>query len=131
MNNNLKLKYSANIKGIIIFYALLLVNIGLILAKTTGKLHLEFAVFFSHISNFYITSILMCIISLIWLLQGAPFKLIIWLGLIAIALNFIIEVFVRFMNTPDVMDAVYGTAGVVVTVLLMWVLKKVGLQEMG
>jgi len=128
-NNSLKLKYNATIKGIIIFYGLLLLNIGLIVAKNAGKLHTVFGVFFSHISNFFITSILMSIISLIWLLQGAPFKLIIWLGIIAITLNFVIELFVHFMNTPDIMDAVYGTTGVIITILAMWLIKMVGLKE--
>jgi uncharacterized MnhB-related membrane protein len=125
----LKLKYQATVKGILIFFGLLLLDIGLQIAKLIPPLHSHFRVFFSHTSNFIITSILMAIISLIWLLQGAPFKLIIWLGVVAITLNFIIELFVTFMNTPDVVDAIYGTVGVFITILAMFLIRKTGLQE--
>jgi hypothetical protein len=127
--NSLKLKYTATTSAIVIYYALLLFDMGLLLSKNIKVLHTDFGAFYSHISNFVISSILVSIISLIWLLQGAPFKLIIWLGVVAIVLNFIIELFVRFLNTPDVIDAVYGTAGVIFTVLIMLLLKKTGLKE--
>ncbi len=126
---SLKLKYTATTTAIIIYYGLLLFDLGLLLSKNIQVLHVEFAVFYSHISNFVISSILVSVISLIWLLQGAPFKLIIWLGIVAIVLNFIVELFFRFLNTPDIIDAVYGTVGVVFTVLVMLIMKKKGFKE--
>lgn len=125
----LKLKYTATTSAVVIYYGMLLFDMGLLLSKNIKILHTDFSVFYSHISNFVISSILVSIISLIWLLQGASFKLIICLGVIAIALNFIIELFVTFLNTPDVMDAVYGTAGVIFTVLVMLLIKKTSFKE--
>lgn len=83
---------------------------------------------FTHSSNFVITAIVMSAVSLIWLLQGAPYKFILWLGFAAVVLNFVVEIFIPVLNTPDLTDAVYGTAGVVVTALVMLYLKTSGLQ---
>jgi hypothetical protein len=38
------------------------------------------------------------------------------------------EVLISIMNTPDVVDAVYGTAGVIFTIAVMYVFNKVGIR---
>ncbi|RWY50011.1 hypothetical protein [Mucilaginibacter gilvus] len=122
-------KFIASVKGIIVFMGFLLFNILLLSVKKTPFVQQYFQEVFTHTSNFIITSILMGTVSFIWILQGAPFKLVIWLGLVAILMNFAVEIFVTVLNTPDIIDAVYGTAGVVVTVLLMLVFNRLGLKE--
>lgn len=124
-------KYIATSKGIAIYFSWLLFNIALLIAKKIPDLHFYSADFFSHTSNFVITGILMSVVSFIWILQGAPFKLVVWLGLVAITFNFIVELFIPILNTPDVLDAVYGTAAAVLTTLLMLVFQRVGTKETG
>ncbi|GAA3980984.1 hypothetical protein [Mucilaginibacter dorajii] len=122
----LNLSYTINTKGVLLYYGLILFNLGLGFAKRLSFLQSRYHEFFSHTSNFIITSILVAVISFIWLLQGAPFKLFIWLGATAIVLNFVVELFVRFMNTPDVIDAVYGSAGALFTICVMAIIKQKG-----
>jgi hypothetical protein len=125
----LSFKFTANNKGIIAYYAWLMFNIALLSVKKLSFIQQHLHDVFTHTSNFIITAILMSSVSLIWLLQGAPFKFVLYLGMVAITLNFVVELFVTILNTPDVMDAVYGTAGVLVTILVMLLFKRSGLEE--
>ncbi|OOQ59914.1 hypothetical protein [Mucilaginibacter pedocola] len=125
----LSLKYTANTKGIVIYYAWLMFNIMLISIKKLSIIQQHFHQVFTHTSNFIITAILMSAVSLIWLLQGAPYKFVLWLGMVAIVLNFVVELFIPVLNTPDIIDAVYGTVGVLITLLVMLHFKTVGLQN--
>lgn len=122
----LNFSHTINAKGILLYYGLIFFNMGLGFAKRISFLQARYHEFFSHTSNFIITSTLVAVVSFIWLLQGAPFKLFIWLGATAIALNFVVELFVRFMNTPDVIDAVYGSAGTLFTIFVIAVIKQKG-----
>lgn len=121
---SLKFKYRPNIGGIILYYGLLLFNVALLSVKNLPVVQRQLHEVFTHTSNFVITSILMSVISFIWIMQGAPFKFILWLGLVAIVLNFVVELFVTVLNSPDVTDALYGCAGVVVTAIVMLFFKR-------
>jgi len=126
---NIQFKFAPNIKGILTFYGFLIINIALLSIKKLQFIQLYFGEVFMHTSNFVITSLLMGIISFIWIMQGAPFKFVIWLGVLAIALNFVVETWVRLLNTPDIIDAFYGSVGVVITALVMLIFKKDGVRE--
>jgi hypothetical protein len=73
---------------------------------------------------------MVAVMSFIMTLQGAPFKLVIWLGVIAVFLNLFVELFVPILNTPDIIDAFYGVAGVVVTILFMRLFYKSGVNRL-
>jgi uncharacterized MnhB-related membrane protein len=126
---NIQFKFAPNIKGILTFYGFLIINIALLSIKKLQFIQLHFGEVFMHTSNFVITSLLMGIISFIWIMQGALFKFVIWLGVLAIALNFVVETWVRLLNTPDIIDAFYGSAGVVITALVMLIFKKEGVRK--
>lgn len=102
-----------------IFYAIILTHMGLVLYRKHPFHNPFLQEIGSHVSNFAITSMMVAEMSFIMALQGAPFKLVIWLGVIAVVLNFVVELFVSMLNTPDTIDAFYGVTGVVVTVMLM------------
>jgi len=72
---------------------------------------------------------IVALMSFIMALQGGTFKLVIYLGLIIIALNFAVEDFIRILNTPDLVDAAYGAAGVIVTIGIMYIFYQVGINK--
>lgn len=122
-------KHVPTLGGIALYYGIILVDLLLILGKDRNASNALVAEVSSHISNFAISSLLVSLLAFIMTLQGAPFKFVIWLGVIAILMNFIVEVLINFLNTPDILDAVYGTAGVVLTVAAMYVFSRIGLRE--
>jgi hypothetical protein len=121
-------KLAPTLKGIAIYYSMIFLDLGLVLAKDRNSQNFLFAEVSNHISNFAITSLIVGLMSFILALQAAPFKIVIWLGVAAIAMNFVVEVLISIMNTPDVVDAVYGTAGVIFTIAVMYVFNKVGIR---
>lgn len=84
--------------------------------------------FYQHISNFTISCILFVVIGLMWLMLGVKFRVILLLGLVFISVNFIYELFIPILNTPDIVDAYYGTAGVLVALPFLYITSKVGLM---
>lgn len=123
-------KFTPTIKGVAIFYGIILLDLGLVLTRKHPFQDPFFREVCSHISNFAITSIMVALMAFIMGLQGAPFKSVIWLGAVAIVLNFVVELFVPILNTPDVIDAFYGVAGVVLTCAIMYIFYKTGIRDL-
>ena len=117
------------IKGVLIFYAIIFADLGLVLARKHSFENPELAEAATHVSNFAISSMIVALMSFIMALQGGTFKLVIYLGLIIIALNFAVEDFIRILNTPDLVDAAYGAAGVIVTIGIMYIFYQVGINK--
>ena len=117
------------VKGILIFYSIILVDLAMMLGKNRRSENMLIAEISNHISNFSISSMLVALMSFIMLLQGAPFRFVIWLAGLTILMNFVVEVFVGIMNTPDILDALYGTAGVIFTGVVMYIFFKVGIRR--
>ena len=117
------------VKGILIFYSIILVDLAMMLSKNRRSENVLIADISNHISNFSISSMLMALMSFIMLLQGAPFRYVVWLGVFTVLMNFIVEVFVNIMNTPDILDALCGTAGVIFTGAVMYIFFKVGIRQ--
>lgn len=117
------------IKGILIFYSIILVDLAIMLGKNRSSENVLIAEISSHISNFALSSMLMALMSFIMLLQGAPFRFVVWLGMLTILMNFIVEIFVSIMNTPDILDAFYGAIGVLFTGAMMYIFFKVGIRK--
>lgn len=132
-SNPMKLQYRPTGFAVTLFYLLLLVNIFLFGARTRTGWKLDFILhmlpdFYSHISNFSISCMLVSAISLIWLLQGAKLKLIVWLCITAIITNIVVELYVTVLNTPDIHDAQYGIAGIAIAFVFAVFVKKFGLK---
>ncbi|MEG0275671.1 MAG: hypothetical protein RR630_01435 [Coprobacillus sp.] len=81
----------------------------------------------SHISNFTISLLFYLAIGFIWMLQGVEFKHITLLGIIIILGNILCETVMIFMNTPDIVDAIYGIVGTLVSFFFLLGIKKYGL----
>jgi len=85
--------------------------------------------FYLHVSNFAISYLILFGVGYAWLLIGIPLKYISMLAGIMLLCNFIYELFIPVLNTPDVVDAYYGLIGVISAYLYLLVIKKVGLNK--
>ncbi|MDL2301582.1 hypothetical protein LJC58_04415 [Lachnospiraceae bacterium OttesenSCG-928-D06] len=65
----------------------------------------------SHISNLSLSMIFYLGLGYSWLQNGVKFRLICGLGVFVVLANVICETLMGFMNTADIMDAVYGAVG--------------------
>ena len=81
----------------------------------------------SHISNFIISMLLYLTVGYLWLLLGISFRKIALLGLLLVAANFLCETAMGFLNTVDILDAVYGTGGVAVGFVFLGAAKRYGM----
>ncbi|MDN3724964.1 hypothetical protein QRD02_11260 [Aequorivita sp. SDUM287046] len=84
--------------------------------------------FYTHISNFSISCLLYAGIGYFWLMAGLRFKYIIGLGIAVLASNFIYEMFIGILNTPDIIDAYYGAVGTAFAFLFLLITWKYGLK---
>lgn len=84
--------------------------------------------FYQHISNFTISYILYSGIGFMWLMLGVQFKLIVGLGLLVLLCNFVYEMWIPILNTPDMVDAYYGFTGTVLAFVFLLITKEYGLR---
>ena len=80
----------------------------------------------SHITNFSISLIFYLGVGYSWLIFGVKFRSIVILGLVVLVANFICETLMGFMNTIDIIDAIYGTVGTIVGFVFLLVADKYG-----
>lgn len=69
----------------------------------------------SHISNFALSLVFYLGVGYTWILQKNAFKEIILLGLFIIGANIMCETVMGVMNTTDILDAVYGIVGTLIS----------------
>lgn len=111
MNDKLKPKKIIKIMyNCLILFAAILAIIRWISAFNTEIVVIN-AEINSHISNFALSLIFYLGVGFTWILQKMTFKKIIILGLFIIIANIICETVMGFMNTTDIIDAIYGIVG--------------------
>lgn len=85
----------------------------------------------SHITNFTI-SILMCVlIGYLLLMAGKKYSSNVIVGIILILANFIYETFLSVLNTTDIIDAVYGLLGVLISLIYLYFINRYGFNRYG
>lgn len=126
-------KYRTKKPFLIAYPALIFINILLTLGRWYSVFNHDFVVInaevHSHISNFSLSMIAYAGIGYSWLLSGIKFRFIIALGALLIAGNFVCETLMGFMNTTDVIDAIYGAVGVLAVYVYLFFTNKYGLVE--
>ena len=129
------IKYAPTLIFAIAYFILLVTVFILFMGRTNTFLRFNslsdyFPDFYQHISNFSISYLLYAGFGLMWLLLGIPFKLITIAGVIIACINFIYELWIGILNTPDVIDAYYGFWGTLLAFLFLLATKIVGLQKL-
>lgn len=125
------LKYTAKIWTALSFPLLLAVALILFFGRNFEWLRIPwilnlFPDFYSHISNFSILFTIYITMGYVGLWFGIKLKSIAVIGLVLLSVNFIIEFLVTFLNTPDMVDAVYGLFGVMVGFVYLYFIKRYG-----
>ena len=82
----------------------------------------------SHISNFALSLVLCAFIGFVLLTMGTQRSLVLAVCLAVLVANVVYEAFLPFLNTKDMIDAVYGIAGSLVGGLYLCWLDRFGFQ---
>jgi hypothetical protein len=125
-------KYRAKAPFVLGYYAIFASAILLIFGYWLEELGISFILhdipeIRSHVSNFAISLVVYMGLGYAWLLFGVKFRLIAILGVVMSVANLLCETVLGFMNTVDIVDALYGIAGVVMSFAYLTALWKCGL----
>lgn len=129
----MKIKYKYNIKKpfSIGFAVLICIGFLLTIGRWYSVVDSDFVIInaeiHSHISNLSLSLIAYLGIGQSWLLFGMRFRYILFLGVAMLAGNVICETLMGFMNTPDIIDAIYGAIGIIAAFIFLAITKKYGL----
>ena len=83
----------------------------------------------SHITNFNISLMLCTLIGYLLLCYRKKYWIIVIVGLILISTNLIYETILPFINTIDLIDAVYGILGVIISLIYLLFIDKKGFDN--
>lgn len=124
-------KYTLKKKFMVSYYILLAIGLLLTIGRWLSVPFPDFVVihteFHSHISNLALSMIFYLAIGSTWLLSGMKFRYIALLGGVIIVGNLVCETLMGFMNTPDILDAVYGIIGTLIGFCYLFMTYKCGL----
>lgn len=128
MDNQLKPKKLTKI----IYNCLILMVVVLVIIRWISAFNNDIVVINaeinSHISNFALSLVVYLGIGFTWLLRNTNFKKIILLGLFIIIANILCETVMSFLNTTDLLDAIYGIAGTLIAFCFLLAVSKYGLE---
>ena len=82
----------------------------------------------SHITNFTLSVLLCVLIDYLLQLFGKKYNSNIIVGMVIILSNFIYEIFLPILNTTDIVDAVYGLVGTIISLIYLYIISKYGFK---
>ncbi len=124
-------KFDFKKKYLIIYLCLIVFDAFLMLCRWLGhivpnvRLLPDFLL--DHITNFALCMLLLLIFGITVLSFGGKLRSITAAALIMSVLNIVYECFLPILNTPDILDAVFGVIGVAVAYVFLIILRKNGL----
>lgn len=80
-----------------------------------------------HITNFALCMLLLLIFGMTVLSFGGKLRSITAAALVMSVLNIVYECFIPILNTPDILDAMFGVIGVAIAYVFLIMLRKNGL----
>ncbi|MDD3458720.1 MAG: hypothetical protein PHO74_04535 [Weeksellaceae bacterium] len=128
------LQFVPKIWAVIVYFLLFAVVFLLFYGRKSEAVRSQFFLlrdpeFYSHISNFSISFMLCLVFGFMEILFSGKVKNTLWFAVLLILSNFIYELFIPFINTPDIEDAYYGLAGTLVPFVYFYFFKKFGITE--
>ena len=82
----------------------------------------------SHITNFTLSVMVCLIIGYLLLFAGKKYISNIIVGVLLVLANFIYEIFLPILNTTDIIDAVYGFVGVIISLIYLYFISRYGFE---
>jgi hypothetical protein len=127
-------KYVPKLWAAITYLLLVLGALFLFMGRTVKAIKIDglrstFHDFYFHVSNFSISILVYLTMGYVWLLMGLRIRAVVLAGIVIIVINFIYELFIPILNTPDIIDAYYGLAGVVLSFLFLFFTYRYGLTS--
>ena len=122
---NIKTKYLVIYLVLIVFCGFLMICRWINHIEPDVKILPEIVL--AHITNFALCLMLLLIIGYIILMFGGRIKAITILAIAIVVFNTVYECFLLFLNTSDIIDALFGVCGTIVAYVYLVNLKKNGL----
>ncbi len=83
----------------------------------------------SHITNFNLSLMSCVLIGYLLLVVGKKYISNIIVGILLVSVNYIYEAFLPILNTTDIVDAVYGFIGVLISLIYLYFISKYGFED--
>ena len=80
----------------------------------------------SHITNFTLSVLLCVLIGYLLQVFGKKYNSNIVLGMVIILSNFIYEIFLPIINATDIVDAIYGIVGTIISLIYLYIISRYG-----
>jgi hypothetical protein len=126
-------KYKAKTWANVTYCILILAAMGLMIGRWISGLNPAFILLSAeiqmHVSNFALSLIGMLLLGYMGILYGAKVRYLALCGAGILLANVLCETLMTFLNWPDLIDALYGAAGVLVALAYVLLVKKYGLYE--
>ncbi len=126
-----RIPFLPKIVAAILHLLLILAVLFLFLGRNVEALQQPFLMesmpgFYSHVSNFTISYLLLANFGYVGLLAGARLRVVLASCVVMMLANLIYEWWIPFINTRDLVDAWYGIAGCVLALLFSFLFQAVG-----
>lgn len=114
----------------IIYLLLIAVAMIVFLGRSYDALKMPFwgKEFYSHISNFTIAYLITSVVGFLWLQQGVQISRIIIFAIVVLLVNYLYELWLPIINTPDIIDGHFGAAGVLLATIFLVIVARSGLM---
>ena len=126
LNNGNKTKPGTTISLVIVFTVCMVLTVIRWLDIFNADIYVINETVNSHITNFTLSLLLCTFIGYLLLSAGKKYISNAVIGILLIIANFIYELLFPVLNTRDVIDALYGLAGVTVSLIYLFVISRYG-----
>lgn len=126
LNNGNKTKLGTTISLVIVFTVCMVLTVIRWLDIFNADIYVINETVNSHITNFTLSLLLCTFIGYLLLSAGKKYISNAVIGILLIIANFIYELLLPVLNTRDVIDALYGLAGVTVSLIYLFVISRYG-----
>lgn len=126
LNNGNKTKPGTTISLVIVFTVCMVLTVIRWLNIFNADIYVINETVNSHITNFTLSLLLCAFIGYLLLSAGKKYISNAVIGILLIIANFIYELLLPVLNTRDVIDALYGLAGVTVSLIYLFVISRYG-----
>ena len=126
LNNGNKTKPGTTISLVIVFTVCMVLTVIRWLDIFNADIYVINETVNSHITNFTLSLLLCTFIGYLLLSAGEKYISNAVIGILLIIANFIYELLLPVLNTRDVIDALYGLAGVTVSLIYLFVISRYG-----